>query len=107
MNSKGNVLLLIFGGILLIAILPVLISSVFWQVKIVTQIIFIFIIYSTVRGFMGSGMPTILICAILIYFLVFKYFEIALSLYVFQMLLGLQFISVLIWGIGTRLAPRA
>ncbi|MBI2597607.1 MAG: hypothetical protein HYW50_00235, partial [Candidatus Diapherotrites archaeon] len=40
-----------------------------------------------------------------VYFLVFKYFEIALSLYVFQLLLGLQFLSVIIWGVGTRLRP--
>ena len=106
MNQKGNILVIILVVFAILAILPIVLSSVFWQVKIVSQIIFIFVIFATVRGFMGSGMPTILISVILIYFLAFKYFEIALSLYVFQMLLGLQFISVIIWGIGTRLPQR-
>lgn len=106
MNPKGNILVLILVAFAIIAVLPVVLSSVFWQVKLVTQIIFIFIIYATVRGFLGSGMPTILVCTVLIYFLVFKYFEVALSLYVFQLLLGLQFISVIIWGLGTRLPQQ-
>ncbi len=103
MNSRGNIILIILAAFVVIAIAPVLLSSVFWEVKLLSQIIMIFVIYTTVRGFMGSGMHVILISAVLIYFLVFKYFEIALSLYIFQVLVSLQFISVIVWGLGTRL----
>lgn len=105
MNEKGNILLIILGAFLVLLLIPILLTTVFWQVKLIAQIIFIFIIYSTVRGFMGPGSISLIISAVLIYFLVFKYFEIALSLYIFQLLLGLQFLSVVVWGLGTRLRP--
>lgn len=103
MNQKGHIIIILLGVFLLILIIPLVLTTVFWQVKLLMQIIFIFMIYSTVRGFMGAGHLSIILTAILIYFLVFKYFEIALSLYIFQLLLGLQFLSVIIWGVGTRL----
>ena len=103
MDQKGHILLIIFAAFVVIALIPILLSSVFWQFKILAQIIMVFMIYSTVRGFMGPGYITIVISAILVYFMVFKYFEIVLGLYVFQFLLGLQFLSVIIWGLGTRL----
>ena len=106
MNERGNIVLILLGIFVVLALIPIILTSVFWQVKIVAQIIMIFVIYSTVRGFMGGGMPTIILSAILIYFLVFKYFEVAFSLYIFQLLLGLQFLSVIIWGIGTRLPQK-
>ncbi|GEM_PF-1466419 len=103
MNQKGHIILILLVAFVILAIIPVLLSAVFWQVKIVAQLIMVFVIYTTVRGFMGSGLPVILISAILIYFLVFKYFEIALSLYIFQILLSLQFLSIVIWGLGRTL----
>jgi len=103
MNQKGHILLIIFAAFIVIALIPILLSSIFWQFKLLAQIILVFMIYSMVRGFMGPGYITIAISAILIYFMVFKYFEIVLGLYVFQFLLGLQFLSVVIWGLGTRL----
>ncbi|HZX34199.1 MAG TPA: hypothetical protein VFF09_02345 [archaeon] len=103
MNEKGNILFIIIGAFLVLALIPVLITTFFWPAKILMQIIMIFVVYTTVRGLMGSGNLTIIISAILIYFMVFKWFEVFLSLYILQLLLGLQFLSVVIWGIGTNL----
>ncbi|HLC92101.1 MAG TPA: hypothetical protein VJH23_00135 [archaeon] len=103
MNQKGHIILIIIAAFIVLAIIPVVITSVFWPAKILMQIIMIFTLYTTVRGFLGSGTPTLVISAILIYFMVFKYFEIFLSLYILQLLLGLQFLSVIIWGLGTTM----
>jgi len=103
MNEKGNILFIIIGAFVVLALIPVLITTFFWPAKILMQIIMIFVVYTTVRGLMGSGNLTIIISAILIYFMVFKWFEVFLSLYILQLLLGLQFLSVVIWGIGTNL----
>ncbi|MEK6957647.1 MAG: hypothetical protein AABW99_01570 [archaeon] len=103
MNQKGNIIFLIIGALLILAIIPVLITTFFWPAKLLMQIILIFVIYTTVRGFMGSGSLVLIISAILIYFMVFKWFELFLSLYILQTLLGLQFLSVVIWGVGTKL----
>ncbi len=106
MNERGHIILIIIGAFIVLAILPVLITSFFWPARIIMQIIMIFTIYTTVRGMMGSGNLTLIISAVLIYFMVFKYFEIFLSLYILQLLLGLQFLSVIIWGVGTTMRGK-
>ena len=103
MNEKGHIILLIIGGFIVLALIPILITSVFWPAKLLMQIILIFILYTTVKGFLGPGNLTLIISAILIYFMIFKYFELFLGLYILQLLLGLQFLSVVIWGIGTTM----
>ncbi len=103
MNEKGHIIVFIILGFLIIALLPVLITSVFWPAKILMQIIMIFVIYTTIRGFIGQGNLSLIISAILIYLMVFKWFEIFLSLYILQLLLGLGFTSAIIWGIGTTM----
>ena len=101
MGERGNVIIIILVAFIVLAILPVIVTSLFWPAKILMQIIMIFVLYTTVRGFLGSGTITLVVSAILIYFMAFKYFEIFLSLYILQLLLGLQFLSVVIWGLGT------
>lgn len=101
MNEKGNVILFIIIGFIVLALIPVVITSFFWQAKLLMQIVLIFVIYTTVRGFLGSGPLVLIVSAVLIYFMVFKYFEIFLSLYILQTLLGLGFMSTIVWGIGT------
>ncbi|MCR4334966.1 MAG: hypothetical protein NUV57_00325, partial [archaeon] len=103
MNQKGHIIFLILGAFLILALIPILITSFFWPAKILMQIIMIFVLYTTVRGFLGSGTLTLLVSAILIYFMVFKWFELFLALYILQVLLGLQFMSVIIWGVGTTM----
>jgi len=103
MNERGHIILIILAAFVVLAIVPVVVTSLFWPAKIIMQIIMIFTLYTTVRGFLGQGTLTLVISAILIYFMVFKYFEIFLSLYILQLLLGLQFLSVIIWGLGTTM----
>ncbi|MCR4368349.1 MAG: hypothetical protein NUV67_00405 [archaeon] len=103
MDSKGHILLIIVGAFIVIALIPILISVFFWQAKIIMQILMIFVLYTTVRGFLGAGNLTLIVSAVLIYFMVFKWFELFLGLYILQILLGLQFLSVIIWGIGTNM----
>jgi len=103
MNERGNIIFLILGGFLVLAIIPILITSFFWPAKILMQIIMIFVLYTTVRGFLGSGTLTLVVSAILIYFMIFKWFELFMALYILQLLLGLQFLSVIVWGIGTTM----
>lgn len=105
MNEKGNVLIFIFLGFIAIALLPPIIMHFVPAAGLLFQILMIFIIYSTVRGYLGQGKMSVIISAVLIYFLVFKYRDITASLWVFQLLLGIQFISVIVWGIGTRIKP--
>ena len=103
MNQKGNILFIIIGGFLVLAIIPVIITSYFWPAEILMKIIMVFVLYTTVRGYLGSGNLTLIVSAILIYFLVFKWFQLFLALYILQVLLGLQFLSVVIWGLGTTM----
>ncbi len=103
MNQSGNVVVFILIGFAIILLLPPLILYLVPAADILFRIIAVFIIFSTVRGYIGDGTITYIISAILIYFLVFKYAYIFASVYVFQMLLAVSFTSVIIWGIGTRM----
>ncbi len=103
MGQGGHIILIILAAFVVLAIIPVVVTSLFWPAKIIMQVIMIFTLYTTVRGFLGSGTLVLIVSAILIYFMVFKYFEIFLSLYILQLLLGLQFLSVIIWGLGTTM----
>ncbi len=103
MDSKGSVILYILIAIPLVLILPPLLMELIPEAKILFQIISIFMIYMLVRGYMGDGPLTIIISAMLIYFLVFKWFFFFSVAFMFQLLLSIQVFSVIIWGIGTRL----
>lgn len=106
MGERGHIIILIIIGLVVVALIPVVLTGVFWEARIVAQLIMIFVIYTTVRGFLGSGPLVLIVSAILIYLMVFKWFEIFFGLYILQTLLGLGFISAIIWGIGTNLRPK-
>lgn len=106
MGERGNVVLFIILGFVGILILPPLIMYLFPEAKLIFQLLMVFIIYSTVRGYLGAGTLTLVVSAVLIYFLAFKYIEITASLWVFQFLLMFGFTSVVVWGIGTRMKPQ-
>lgn len=97
---------LIIIGFLVVLILPPIILAIFPYAKLLFQIAMIFMIYVNVKTFIGEGPMSLIISGILIYFLVFKYTAITASLWVFQLLLGLQFFSVIIWGIATQMRPH-
>ena len=103
MSQSGHIVILIILGFIVIALIPIVITSFVWEAKVIMQIIMIFVIYTSIRGFLGSGPLVLIVSAILIYLMVFKWFEIFLGLYILQTLLGLGFISAIIWGIGTNL----
>ncbi len=105
MNDKGNVILLVLIGFLALLIIPAFVTYAFWPAKIVMQVILIFAIYAAVRGYLGDGPLTLVISAVLIYLLAFKWFYITSSLYIFTFLMSLGFTSVIVWGIGTKLKP--
>ncbi|MDO8648047.1 MAG: hypothetical protein Q7R70_06585 [Candidatus Diapherotrites archaeon] len=102
MNSKGNVIIFILIAFAAVLLLPPLIITVFPAAKYLFALIMVFIIWSTVRGYLGDGILTYLFTGILIYFLVIKWLTVTSSLFVFQILLGVGFGSVIMWGVGTR-----
>ena len=106
MDERGNVIFIIIGAFILIALIPPILMMLFPPIQILFQIMMIFMLYSIVRAYMGDGPLTLILSAILIYFLVFKYTYIFASLWVFQMLLGVQFLSVVIWGVGTTMRGK-
>ena len=52
MNERGHILIIIGIAFLVLMLIPIVLTTLFWQVKLVAQLIFLFIIYSMVRGFM-------------------------------------------------------
>ncbi len=103
MNEKGNLIFFILLGLVAIAFLPPIIFLIWPPAKLLFQLFSIFMIYTLVRGYLGSGPLTLIVSAVFIWFLVFKYTVIFASLWLFQLLLGLSFISVVVWGIGTSM----
>ena len=103
MNQQGNVLLFIIGGLLALAFAIPLIMWLFPYADILMRIILVFLIFTIVRGYLGDGTLTLTISAVLIYFLAFKYAYIAATAYVLYILMGFSFLSVIVWGIGTRM----
>ncbi|MFH0954792.1 MAG: hypothetical protein V1777_01700 [Candidatus Micrarchaeota archaeon] len=97
MNQNGNLLLYyILIAVVLVAISMVVLILV-PQAQIVMGIVLSFAIFMNVRGSIGDGMPTIIISAILIYFLVFKYFLIASGFYLLTILLAFGGASLITW----------
>ena len=105
-EQKGNVVIFIILAFLGISILPPLIFAVFPQVALLYQLAMIFIIYSMVKGYMGGGAIGVIITAILVYFLVFKYRDIYAVLFIFQMLLGMGALSLVIWSSRIFVKPE-
>ena|SRR3989338_3837301 len=105
-DKRANVGLAVIIGILIVLIIPPIIISVFEPARILFQLFSIFLVYSTIRMYLGPGALTIIISAFFIYFLVFKYTLIFASLWVFQFLLMLNFTGVIIWGLGKLFGPH-
>ena len=100
MDQKGQIGFLIIGVLLVVILLPAVIISVFPVAKILFQIFSIFMIYSLVKNYLGPGMISILISGVLIWFLVFKYPTLWATIWFFQLLLGVQILSIVTFGIG-------
>ncbi len=102
-NQQGmlQIFILIVIALVVVVTIPVLVMKVFPAADLIMRIILIFLIFTTVRGYLGSGIPTILVTGVLIYFLVIKwaYFTAAMYIAVY-FLLALQVFSIVIFGIG-------
>jgi len=98
MNQQGGLIAIIIIMILLLGFVPWIVMSIVPQAKILIQLILIFSLYTTVRGYLGSGPLTLIISGVLIYILVIKYsaFSAGISLYILAMQIGIS--SMLIWG---------
>lgn len=103
LNEKGMVQIFILILIALIAVvaLPAIVMKVFPAADLIIRIILVFLIFTTVRGYLGSGIPTIIVSGVLIYFLVIKWAYFTAAAYVaVYFLLSLQVFSIIIFGIG-------
>jgi len=103
MNQAGmiQIFLVIMAVLLFIILLPPIVMVLFPIADILIRIILVFLIFSTVRGYLGSSILSVIISGVLIYFLVIKwaYFTAAVYVAVF-FLLTLQVFSIVIFGIG-------
>ena len=104
LNEKGNMILFIFIAFLILALIPVIVMKVFPAADIIIRIILIFLIFSTVRGYLGQGVLSLIISGVLIYFLVIKWAYFTASMYIFFFfIMTFALTSVVIWGIGMNM----
>jgi len=104
MNSRGFLIIFIIIAFVILALLPPIVMKLFPPADLLMRIILAVMIFATVRGHLGSNTLTIIISAVLIYLLVIKHPYITASLYVFfYVLLVYNFLSVIVWGIGTKM----
>jgi len=101
MNEQGNLLIIIVLVILALVALPALVMWAFPLADIIMRLILIFLIFSTVRGYLGTNIFSLIISGILIYFLVIKYAYFTASIYIMLFfLLVFNVFSIVIFGIG-------
>lgn len=103
MNEQGmlQIFLLIMVALVVVVAIPPMVMIFFPMADIIIRIILAFLIFTTVRGYLGSGMPTIIISGVLIYILVIKWAYFTAAAYVaLYFLLSLQVFSIIIFGIG-------
>jgi len=103
LNQQGmlQISILIVIALVVVITIPVLVMKVFPAADLIMRIILVFLIFTTVRGYLGSGIPTILVTGVLIYFLVIKWAYFTAAMYVaVYFLLALQVFSIVIFGIG-------
>ncbi len=105
MNEKGNLILLVILAFGVVLIIPPIVIELFPPAKWAFAIIMMFVIFSTIRQYLGDGVITWVLSAVFIYFLVFKYLLITASLWVFQLLLAVGFSSVVMWSISLLPKP--
>ena len=97
-NQKGGLFALIGIGFLIIILLPFVFMQVFAISKPLFQIMIAFMIMGYLKNFGIEGITFWILAGILIYFLAWKYVEIAASFYVLMFLMGAGFTTALIWG---------
>jgi len=97
-NEQGAIVIAIALAFVFIILLPIVFMQVFEISKPLFQVMLAFIIMGYIRNVGIEGIPFWILSAILIYFLAWKYVEIASSFYVLMLIMGMGFTSSLIWG---------
>src|SRR3989338_8595760 len=103
MNERGAIPLIIFLVLAFVLALPAIIMELFPIVKLLFQVMMAFLLYAIVRTYLGSSPLTLIITAILVYVLVFKYTYITSAAWIFQTILMFAGFSVMIWVLGLSL----
>ncbi|MFA5357683.1 MAG: hypothetical protein WC308_02055 [archaeon] len=107
MNEKGNLILIILIGMAILIILLPTIMYFFEPADFIIRIILAFLIFTTVRGYLGSGTISLIVTGVLIYLLVIKHPYIAAGgAFTLMVLLTFGLFSVVVWGIGMNLRPK-
>ncbi len=92
-------LLWIMLAFLVLCLLPPVIMVFFPIANLLMRVLLTFVIFTTVRQYLGEGAITLVTSAALIYLLVIKWGYLTASLYVFfYVLMMFNFLSVIIWG---------
>jgi uncharacterized membrane protein len=82
MNQKGNLVLGVLLILVAMMVLPLLIKIAIPQVDLIYKVILIFSIYSFVTQMLqGNGSLALLVTGVLVYFMVFKYGDLFVSLW--------------------------
>lgn len=105
MNEKGLGLIpILLIAVVVVALAPALFMIFFPAAGLLLKIIMAFLIFSTIRQYLGNGVISLIVSAILIYFIVIKWAPVAASIYVvIFLLMAVNFFSVLFWGIATNM----
>jgi len=98
MNQKGGLIMIIFVLFIIVGFLPWILMSIVPQAKILVQLILVFTLYTTVRGYLGSGPLTLIISGVLIYILVIKYAAFSAGMFSYMIIIQIGVSSMLIWG---------
>ncbi len=102
-NEKGNFIFIALALMIgLVIILPVLMVA-FPPLNIIVRIMLVFVIFTTVRGFLGNGVLTIIISGILIYMLVIKWWWIGATGWFAITLATFGLFGIVTWGSKTVL----
>lgn len=104
-GEKGHIVLIILAIMGAIIFLLPLSMVIFQPIDILVRIILVFVIFTTVRGYLGPGVISIVVSGILIYFLVFKWWWIGAIGWWGLTLLGLGFFGVVVWG-SSKVIPQ-
>jgi hypothetical protein len=101
MNEDGSFLMVIgvaLGLIILSSVSLPIIMKLFPPADLIIKIILIFVIITTVRGYLGSSVITLIVSGILIYFLILKWWWVTSSVWFFTTLLTFGLLSLFVWG---------
>ena len=101
MNQRGNFILIAMAVMIAVVLLLPISMYLFQPIDIIVKIMLIFVIFTTVKGYLGNGVLTLIISGILIYFLVIKWWWVGATGF-FAITLGtMGLFGIMTWGSKT------